>query len=328
MNDAAVPTKKKKTAIPDDAPMPHKYEAIEKDDGSIQYFEHVMRAGIHFRQRAVPPVATLLAVKPAKRASLYPQSASNLSQGSADAALYTSALHMQLLTQSTRVALGDCREEVEGSFSDFKVEEFSLNPTPDAIAKINANFEVLRSLGIGVVDGTFNSAASFFRIPPCSDVTGKTEKHLDLATYKNYYVHVFRLLSGKELDGTPCDYGEHGSVVAAGVASLKLLINFETEAAVVHAVAEDAGEVEKEETEEKQPGPEILLPIEALMAALSAHGVKLTFEPKLIPKLKYEQLKLLAAATKKLLVPPDAGKRKVVPCSPPLFLVSCPFLTR
>jgi len=58
---------------------------------------------------------------------------------------------MQLLTQSTRVALGDCREEVEGSFSDFKVEEFSLNPTPDAIAKINANFEVLRSLGIGVV---------------------------------------------------------------------------------------------------------------------------------------------------------------------------------
>ena len=54
MNDAAVPTKKKKTVIPDDAPMPHKYEAIEKDDGSIQYFEHVMRAGIHFRQRAVP----------------------------------------------------------------------------------------------------------------------------------------------------------------------------------------------------------------------------------------------------------------------------------
>jgi len=146
-----VPTKKKKTIIPDDAPMPHKYEAIEKDDGSIQYFEHAMRDGIHFRQRAVPPVATLLAVKPAKRASLYPQSASNLSQGSTDAALYTSALHMQLLTQSTRVALGDCREEVEGSFSDFKVEEFSLNPTPDAIAKINANFEVLRSLGIGVV---------------------------------------------------------------------------------------------------------------------------------------------------------------------------------
>ena len=70
-------------------------------------------------------------------------------------------------------------------------------------------------------------------------MTGKTEKHLDSATYKNYYVHVFRLLSGNEFDGTPCDYGEHGSVVAAGVASLKLLINFETEAAVVHAVAED-----------------------------------------------------------------------------------------
>ena len=70
-----MPTKKKKTIIPDDAPMPHKYEAIEKDDGSIQYFDHVMRDGIHFRQRAVPPVATLLAVKPAKRASLYPQSA-------------------------------------------------------------------------------------------------------------------------------------------------------------------------------------------------------------------------------------------------------------
>ena len=105
MDDAAVPTKKKKTAIPDDAPMPHKYEATEMDDGSFQYLLHVMRPGIYFRQRAVPPVATLLAVKPAKRASLYPQSASNLPQGSADAALYTSALHMQLFWPKRRLRI-------------------------------------------------------------------------------------------------------------------------------------------------------------------------------------------------------------------------------
>ena len=47
----------------------------------------------------------------------------------------------------------------------------------------------------------------------------------------------------------------NGSVVAAGVASLKLLINFETEAAVVHAVAEDAGEVEKKRPKRSSPDP-------------------------------------------------------------------------
>ena len=102
MDDAAVPTKKKKTVIPDDAPMPHKCEAIEMDDGSIQYLVYVMRPGIYFRQRAVLPVATPLAVKPAKRTSLYPQSASNLSRGSADATLYT----MSALNSSSRSQRG------------------------------------------------------------------------------------------------------------------------------------------------------------------------------------------------------------------------------
>jgi len=62
MNDAAVPIKKKKTAIPDDAPIPQKCEAIEMYGGSFQYLVYAMRPGNYFRQRAVPPVATLLAV--------------------------------------------------------------------------------------------------------------------------------------------------------------------------------------------------------------------------------------------------------------------------
>ena len=35
MDDAAVPTQKKKTVIPGDAPVPRKYGAIEMGDGSI-----------------------------------------------------------------------------------------------------------------------------------------------------------------------------------------------------------------------------------------------------------------------------------------------------
>ena len=95
----------------------------------------------------------LLPVNPAKRVPLYPQSASSLSRGSADAELYTSALHMTLITQSTRMALDDCMEKVNGSFSD---------PTPYAIVEINANFKVSRSLGIGVVNGTFSTRSPSF----------------------------------------------------------------------------------------------------------------------------------------------------------------------
>jgi len=44
MDDAAVPTKKKKNVPPDDAPIPHKYEAKKMDDGSIQY--HAYESGL------------------------------------------------------------------------------------------------------------------------------------------------------------------------------------------------------------------------------------------------------------------------------------------
>ena len=304
----AVPTKKTKT-IPDDA-LPHKYEVKKMDDGGTQYLLHKMQTGIYSRKRADPPVTTLLPMKPQTIASLYPQAASNLNSKSEDTEFFLNTLHMQFLIQSTRVAVKDCREEADASgfLLDFEVQDFSLDwcRTPGALKKINENFEVVRRLGIDVVEGTFSSKESFWRIPPSSNVRPDM-KHLvqPLSMYKNYYAHVLRLLSEKDVYGIPCDYGENSSMVAAAVAALKLLINSK----VVNF---------------KQPGPNILEPIKKLMEVLIVNGVNLPFTPDLIPGLKYEQLKLLAAATKKLLVTTDAGKRKVVPYYPPLFLVSCP----
>jgi hypothetical protein len=303
---ALMPTKRKNKPPAPNAPMPHKYEQVvtTSEDGTntVSYNKLQMQPGLLFRKRAQPHVRTPLAQKPPEKPELYPPHVSILKNGDVDAALYPNQLLMQYAIQVVRRDLNDCRD-VAG---DYDVETYPAEPSQGDKVIIRCSMNFLRGLGVDVAEGSFESADSFYRIAPGVNLNTQTDKHFDSGNFKNFVKHVGRFLSLREGD-SKSDYGPNQEVVEAAAEAFIKLLNFKSDAEEVVDV--EGGAAEPEDHEAPVPGSNITEPIAALVVVLKAQNPKFVF-PSDIAKVKYEHLKLVAAATKNLLKKND-GKRKV-----------------
>ena len=324
MAELPPPPPKVKKARPND-PLPHHYE---DRSGSLWKFKKL--PGKDFRQRDKSVEATSVGTAQPPKSSVYAQHCSNLHAGQSDAVQWANPILCQAVLQATRVALDDCR--VDGTYF---VGEFSLAPsakvrrTPDSahallkhsldllqmyslflpirhsqmIADMEVAHEELRSFGLDVPTG-LGTPGFFWRVPPIVDLTTETVKMYDVRTYKSYWRHVHRLLSGED-GGKKCSYGDNDEAVAAGAAALVQLMNFKTAAsALVDVGADDA---EPEEVDCPVPGDDILGPVNALIALTKGAGAKLTFDAAKLTR--YENLKLLAQGSSKLLLGSEPKKQ-------------------